>query len=112
MANPKRVHVALTVPDLGTAIHDYAKRLGVMPQVVAPGEYALFLTPILNLSLKAAPGKPTSLRHLGFEDPDCAAMSAASDPGGMMWERFSLAQQADEIRAEYPKTNWRPKDGT
>ena len=112
MANPKRVHIALTVPDLGAAIHDYSKRLGVMPQVVAPGEYALFLTPILNLSLTSAVGKPGSLRHLGFEDPDCLQMSAESDLGGIVWERFTLQQQADEIRTNWPKTNWRPKDGS
>ncbi|MBM3507445.1 MAG: hypothetical protein FJX64_06940 [Alphaproteobacteria bacterium] len=108
----KRVHVALTVPNLGEAVRDYSTRLGVNPTVVVAGEYALFLTPVLNLSLTAAPGKPGSLRHLGLEDPGCLQKSAESDPGGVLWERFSLEQQAEEVRQRWPQTKWNPKSGS
>jgi catechol 2,3-dioxygenase-like lactoylglutathione lyase family enzyme len=106
----QRVHIALAMPDLAAAIHDYAKRLGVMPSVVAVGEYALFRTPILNLSLTFAPASKTSVRHLGFEDASCLQKSADADPGGMMWERFSVQHQADEIKKLWPNTSWKPKE--
>ncbi len=104
---PDRIHVALAVPDLDAAIADYTRRLGVAPRVIARGAYALFRTPILNLSISAAPGTPARLRHLGFEDARSASFSELTDASGIVWERFSSAQQEEEIRARWPDAEWR-----
>jgi catechol 2,3-dioxygenase-like lactoylglutathione lyase family enzyme len=106
----KRVHVSLAVADLEKAIEDYTVRLGVEPATVAGGEYALFLTPILNLSITEVPGQAGTLRHLGFEDDNAAGHQAETDNSGFMWEHFTLAQQAEEINARY-QGDWHPAPG-
>lgn len=104
----KRMHVALAVQDLEAAIEEFTERLGTEPVVVAGGEYALFLCGCLNLSISEIPGQAGKLRHLGFEDTSSTAFTVDTDANGFMWERFTLAQQAEEINERWPGTDWTP----
>ncbi|MGF1491034.1 MAG: hypothetical protein ACFBSC_00980 [Microcoleaceae cyanobacterium] len=45
----QKFHIALNVKDLAESIQDYSKRLGCEPQVVVPGNYALWRTETLKL---------------------------------------------------------------
>jgi hypothetical protein len=98
----KKLHLALSVAELDASIEDYAARLGVPPCVVVDGEYALFRTESLNLSIRVDAEAAGMLRHLGFEDPAAEAMSAEADVNGITWERFSEAQQRAEILVLWP----------
>ena len=73
------------------------------------GEYALWRTDTLNLSirqdLQCAPG---SLRHLGFEDDTAPSFSSGPDIHGIVWERFQAQHQADEINALWPEAKYAP----
>lgn len=62
-----RVHVALGVTDLPSAVDDYTRLLGREPELVIPDAYALFRTRELNLSLRVTAGEAGQVRHLGFE---------------------------------------------
>ncbi|MFC4271382.1 hypothetical protein GQF03_18555 [Sneathiella chungangensis] len=106
--NAKRVHIALAVDDLEDAIAEFTERLGVPPRAIAGGEYALFLTPILNLSISEVAGQAGKLRHLGFEDDTAPSFTIETDSNGFIWEHFTLGQQAEEINAYWPKTGWNP----
>jgi catechol 2,3-dioxygenase-like lactoylglutathione lyase family enzyme len=101
-----RFHIALGCADVEAAVADYRARLAADPVVVVPGEYALFRTAELNVSIRrddaAASGR---LRHLGWEDPSSRAFAAERDALGIVWERFSAAGQADEIEAAWPGTD-------
>lgn len=108
IAKAKRVHIALAVADLEAAIEEYTKRLGVEPVIIAGGEYALFLTPILNLSVSEVPGSAGKLRHLGFEDDSAQGFLIETDSNGFIWEHFTLKQQAEEINKHWPGTDWAP----
>ena len=70
------------------------------------GEYALFRTHELNVSIRrdrAVP--PGQLRHLGWEDPDAKSFTSDRDSLGIVWERFSAEAQASEIEAAWPGTD-------
>lgn len=97
----KRVHVALGVPDLHRSIEDYRRILGLSPELVIPGTYALFRTDELNLSLRVEDGTPR-VRHLGFEDDEAGEFSVVTDSCGFEWERFTRQNQLDEIRQAWP----------
>ncbi len=103
----KRFHVALAVPDLAAAISDFTHRLGVEPEVVAAGTYALFRTESLNVSLSEVRGAPAALRHLGFEDPNAPSFSEEKDASNIVWERFTADQQHAEIDTRWPNSKWR-----
>ena len=65
----QRFHLALTTHNLESTISDYSVRLGIAPEVVVQGEYALWRTDSLNVSVRVdLSSKAGSLRHLGFED--------------------------------------------
>jgi hypothetical protein len=101
-----RFHVALSCADLEATIADYRARLRSDPVVVVPGEYALFRTEQINLSLRQDPTVPSGqLRHLGWEDPNAATFSSETDTLGILWERFSPQAQAEEIEATWPGTD-------
>lgn len=97
------LHLALSTRDLTASIADYSQRLGCAPRVVVPGVYALWRSPQINCSLRYdADAAPGTLRHLGWEDADCPAFSAAEDCHGLLWERFSAEQQMAEILELWP----------
>lgn len=101
-----RFHLALSTDDLSSAIADYTRRLGIEPCVTVPGEYALFRTATLNVSLRQDSMVPTGqLRHLGWEDPSADEFSSERDALGVVWERFNSDAQAREIEAAWPGTD-------
>lgn len=46
------LHLALAVSNIEQSVADYSARLGVLPVVVVPGEYALWRAEALNLSIR------------------------------------------------------------
>ncbi len=96
----RRFHLALSVADLTASIADYSARLGIEPECVVPGEYALWRTEGLNLSIRVvSDAEAGHLRHLGWEEPEATAMETSLDVNGILWERFSRAAQRQEIKS-------------
>ncbi|MEZ5541034.1 MAG: hypothetical protein R3F42_03225 [Pseudomonadota bacterium] len=103
----RRIHIALGVNDIASSIADYTRRLGIAPVVVVPGEYALWRTDGLNLSVRySETGAAGQLRHLGWEDDACEVFTVEVDVNGIAWERFTAMQQAGEIRAIWPDADY------
>ena len=99
----KRFHIALTTHDLPGAINDYSQRLAVAPEVIVDNQYALWRTDCLNVSVRVDHSMPVGqLRHLGWEDPSAPGFSEETDVNGIVWERFSADQQAEEIKRMWP----------
>ena len=73
----KRFHIALSTDRIEETIADYTERLGAAPAVVVDGEYALWRTDTLNVSIRQGPDNaPGALRHLGWEDPAAEGFTA------------------------------------
>ncbi|MCP1675506.1 catechol 2,3-dioxygenase-like lactoylglutathione lyase family enzyme [Natronocella acetinitrilica] len=104
----RRFHIAIGVADIAASVEDYTQRLGQEPVLVIAGEYALWRTDRLNLSIRYAPAAPGELRHLGWEDPQAETLSIEHDVNGLVWERFSAHDQAAEIAAIWPASNYKP----
>ncbi|MDN3517956.1 hypothetical protein QWY84_10065 [Aquisalimonas lutea] len=98
----KRFHVALAVADVEASIQDYTRRLGVEPELVVPGRYALWRTAEVNLSVRHLPEEAGTVRELGWEDTSAPTLSIDYDINGLVWERFSPADQRREIAALWP----------
>lgn len=106
-----KLHIALSTQDVENTVTDYTNRLGAPPCLVIPGQYALWRTNSLNVSVRYDNANPSgSLRHLGWEDPEAKVLSQETDVNGLVWERFSAAVQAQEIAAIWPEVSYRPKD--
>jgi hypothetical protein len=106
----KRLHIAISTNRLEDTIKDYNKRLGVEPCSVVEGEYALWRTETLNVSIRQDPScQPGELRHLGWEDSTAPALSQDTDVNGIVWERFTAQQQADEINEIWPGADYHPQ---
>ena len=99
----KRFHLAIGVADIARSVEDYTQRLGCSPCVVVPGEYALWRTSSVNLSIRRTSDEPGTLRHVGWEDPSATAFTSDTDTNGIVWERFSAEQQSREIREIWPE---------
>lgn len=107
----RRVHIALAVRDLNSSIRDYSVRLGAEPCCVVEGSYALWRTECLNVSISVLdPSAAGTLRHLGFEDPDARELSVTKDVNGLEWERFTEAQQREEIRSKWPHARFSDRE--
>ncbi len=105
----RRLHIALATDNINATIDDYSRRLGCPPCTTIPGEYALWRTEALNLSVRQdAALPPGSLRHLGWEDPTATAFSMETDVNGIVWERFAAHHQAEEIQALWPEASYTP----
>ena len=105
----KRIHIALATRDIAATVEDYTARLGAPPCVVVPGEYALWRTGALNLSIRHDPQcRPGELRHLGWEDPGARAFSQSTAVNGIVWEHFDADHQAAEIEAAWPGSGYAP----
>lgn len=102
----KVLHLALSVADIEQSIADYSARLGEVPVVVVAGEYALWRTGTLNLSIRKTGESAGSLRHLGWEDSRASKFSAEIDCNGITWERFAASHQAQEINDIWDGTNY------
>lgn len=105
----KKFHIAISTDKIEQTVADYSARLGVAPCSTVQGEYALWRTDTLNVSVRQDPGsRAGSLRHLGWEDPEAQAFTQNTDVNGIVWEHFSAQQQADEINELWPEANYKP----
>ncbi len=103
----KKIHLALSTRKLAESVKDYSQRLGCEPDVVVPEQYALWRTDTINLSIRVDHSVPAgALRHLGWEDPAAPCFQMDTDVNGIVWERFSASQQADEINEFWPQTGY------
>ena len=98
----KRIHIAINASDIARSVADYTGRLGCAPSVVVPDEYALWLTPEVNFSIRRTADQAGLLRHLGWEDDTSSEFSQDTDVNGVVWERFSRELQAKEIEDTWP----------
>ncbi len=104
----KKIHIALSVENIASSVEDYSNRLECQPCVVIKDEYALWRTNTINFSIrKDMDAVPGSLRHMGWEDCSAGEFSQETDVNGLVWERFSAPQQADEINEIWPSTDYR-----
>lgn len=105
----KKIHIAISTDKIDETIADYSARFGVTPCSSVAGEYALWRTEVMNFSVRQDPGCDSgSLRHLGWEDAQATAFTQETDVNGIVWERFSAEQQADEINELWPDTDYQP----
>ena len=105
-----RLHIAIATNNIDETIKDYTDRLGVAPCSFVLNEYALWRTESLNVSVRQDLScKPGELRHLGWEDSSAQEFSKDTDVNGIIWERFSAQQQADEINEIWPEANFIPE---
>ena len=106
----KKLHIAISTNNIEETIKDYSTRLEAEPCSTVSGEYALWRTETLNVSIRQDP-KCTSgeLRHLGWEDSNASEFSEETDVNGIVWEKFNAQQQANEINELWPHANYEPK---
>lgn len=65
-----KFHIAIATYDIEATVKDYSKRLGIAPCSFIIGEYALWRTQTLNVSVRQDKHyKSGELRHLGWEMP-------------------------------------------
>ena len=106
----KKLHLAISTDSLAATIKDYSSRLGAKPCLVIAEEYALWRTATLNISVRRDESySPGSLRHLGWEDSGAIVMTAETDVKGIVWERFTAEQQAEEIREIWSEVDYQPE---
>jgi hypothetical protein len=106
-ASARCFHLALGVPDVDRTVADYERRVGCAPAVHIPGEYALWRTDALNLSVRR--DAAFVLRHVGWEDPMAASFTCDTDLNGVAWEYFSAEHQAEEIARLWPESATLPE---
>jgi hypothetical protein len=105
----RKLHLAIATDKIEQTIEDYSQRLGEAPCSTVAGEYALWRTATLNVSVRQdLTCSPGELRHLGWEDPDAESFSQDTDVNGIVWERFNAQQQADEINEIWSQANYQP----
>ncbi len=107
----KKLHLAISTNDIAATVKDYSERLEAQPCLIIPGEYALWRTDTLNISIRRdCFSSPGSLRHLGWEDSAVPQFSAETDVNGVVWEKFTASQQAEEIREIWSEVDYQPED--
>lgn len=107
----KKLHLAISTGNIEATVKDYSARLSAEPCSFIVGEYALWRTETLNISIRHDPKCPSgSLRHLGWEDPNVDAFTQDADVNGITWESFNAQNQADEINEIWPEANYQPED--
>ncbi|MEM8719681.1 MAG: hypothetical protein AAGE84_10290 [Cyanobacteria bacterium P01_G01_bin.39] len=106
----KKFHIAISTNNIAATVQEYSDRLNAQPSLVIPGEYALWRTDTLNISVRHDQSAATgSLRHLGWEDSNALQMSANTDINGIVWEHFSAEQQAKEIEEIWSEVDYQPE---
>lgn len=106
----KKLHLAISTDNITATIEDYSRRLNAKPCLVIVGEYALWRTANLNISVRRDKFySPGSLRHLGWEDSHASEMTSEIDVNGIIWENFTAKQQAAEIREIWSEVDYRPE---
>jgi hypothetical protein len=105
----RKIHIAISTDKIEETIADYSARLGVQPCALIPGEYALWRTESLNVSVRQDTACAVgSLRHLGWEDPTAPEFTQDTDVNGIVWEQFTAQHQADEINEIWTEANYQP----
>ncbi|ROQ21304.1 hypothetical protein EDC38_1927 [Marinimicrobium koreense] len=105
----KKLHIAISTDKIDETVADYSQRLNAEPSLVVPGEYALWRTATLNLSVRQdANADPGSLRHLGWEDSSSEQFTQDVDVNGIVWELFNADLQAKEINELWPDAGYQP----
>ncbi|MDF7798894.1 hypothetical protein P4C99_05440 [Pontiellaceae bacterium B1224] len=105
----KKFHLAISTNRMEETIRDYSARLGAKPCSMVEGEYALWRTDALNVSIRQDPTcKPGALRHLGWEDDTAEGFTQDADVNGITWERFRAEDQADEINHLWSQAKYNP----
>ena len=105
----KKLHIAISTGNIESTVDDYSIRLDSKPCSYIPGEYALWRTNCLNVSVRQDPScQSGGLRHLGWEDPSAPEFSEETDVNGIVWENFSAQQQAEEINELWPEAGYEP----
>jgi hypothetical protein len=104
-----KLHLAIATNSIAATVADYSRRLNSRPCLVISDQYALWRTPTLNLSVRQDDScKPGELRHLGWEDAQAEHFTVETDVNGIVWERFSAQQQAEEINSLWPGCDYKP----
>lgn len=107
----KKIHLAISTQNLTASVKDYSLRLNAQPDLIIAGQYALWRTETLNFSVRQDERNSSgSLRHLGWEDSTTSTMSEETDVNGIVWERFTAAQQAEEISQIWSQVDYAPSD--
>ena len=102
----RKLHLAIATRDIAATVKDYSGRLQTEPCLIVEGEYALWRTDTLNLSVRQDNNFASgSLRHLSWEDPTTTEMTSEIDVNGIVWERFTKEQQAEEIKEIWSNAN-------
>ncbi|MBY6220857.1 hypothetical protein [Marinobacter nauticus] len=105
----KKLHIAISTDKIDQTVADYSNRLGSDPCLIIPGEYALWRTDSLNVSIRQDSSSNSGLlRHLGWEDAEAAEFTQDVDVNGIVWERFSASHQAMEINELWPEVGYQP----
>lgn len=104
----RRFHIALGVKDIEESVKEYSRRLEAEPELIVPGQYALWRTDSLNLSIRKVDEGIGTVRHLGWEDESASIFTAEHDVNGLLWEHFSAKQQALEIRHTWTFVEYEP----
>ena len=106
----KKLHIAIATNKIEETVEDYSVRLGRRPCSFVPNEYALWRTETLNVSIRQDSRCVSGeLRHLGWEDSSASQFSQDTDVNGIVWERFSAQNQADEINEIWPEARYQPE---
>ena len=93
----RKFHIAIGVTDIEKSIEDYSIRLGDNPSIHIEGEYALFRTASINMSIRKVENTTTGVRLIGWEDDGATGFSEDKDCNGLIWEIFNKKAQEDEI---------------
>ncbi len=104
-----KTHLAIAVTDVAASVTEYTTLLGKAPELVIDGEYALWRTGGLNLSIRKTGDKAGVVRHVGFERDDAPAFTTYTDRNGLVWETFNKSHQAEEIRAAWGDVGYDPQ---
>jgi len=104
----KPIHIALSTANIEASVEDYSNRLGSQPVLIIPEEYALWRTPVVNLSIRQDASVPSGqLRHLGWEESEVSKFTESIDVNGITWESFTAEQQAQEINDIWPNSGYK-----
>ena len=90
----KKLHIAISTSRIEDTIADYSARLGAGPCSFVAGEYALWRTESLNLSIRHDASCPAgTLRHLAWEDPAATTSSEDVDVNGITRGKTEVRQR-------------------